>query len=268
MFKRRGLFLVIMSLTMGGLAAWAANNWVQERLGPTEEMEVSTDAVVVASIDIPYGTKVTSRHLKILTLPEGTAPARAFREREDVENMVARANILSGEILMKDRFAEHDTGSTLAALVADAMRAVTIRVDDVVGVAGFLLPGNRVDVLATRMESSTRRAVTETILKNLKVLAVDQTASTQENDPVIVRAVTLEMTPSQSETLVKAKEEGTIQLTLRNPMDRQELAEIPPPPPAPRPVARAVPRPQAPAPADPSVTIIRGTRVETTKPES
>jgi pilus assembly protein CpaB len=267
MFKRRGLFLVIMSLTMGGLAAWAANNWVQERLGPTDEMEVSTDTVVVAAIDIPYGTKVTARHSKILTLPEGTAPARAFREREDVENMVARANVLSGEILMMDRFAEHDTGSTLAALVSDAMRAITIRVDDVVGVAGFLLPGNRVDVLATRMNSS-RRAVTDTILKNLKVLAVDQTASTQENDPVIVRAVTLEMTPSQSETLVKAKEEGTIQLTLRNPMDRQELAEIPPPPPAPRPVARAAPRPQAPAPADLSVTIIRGTRVETTKPES
>ena len=265
MLKRRGLFLVVMSLSMGGLAAWAANNWVQERLGPTAEMEVTTDAVVIAAIDIPYGTKVAARHLKILSLPEGTAPPRAFRQREDVQDMVSTIKILSGEILMRDRFAEHETGSTLAALVTESMRAVTIRVDDVVGVAGFLLPGNRVDVLATRMDSRTKRAITETILKNLKVLAVDQTAATQDNDPVIVRAVTLEMTPAQSETLVKAKEEGSIQLTLRNPMDRHAQAEIPPPPPAPapRPVVRTAPPP----PTDRSITIIRGTRMETIRPE-
>ena len=268
MFKRRGLFLVVVSLGMGGLAAWAANNWVQERLGPTAETDVPTDVVVAAALDIPYGTKVAGRHLKILTLPEGTAPPRAFREREDVRDMVATANILSGEILMRNRFAAHETGSTLAALVTEAMRAVTIRVDDVVGVAGFLLPGNRVDVLATRLNSSTRRATTETILKNLKVLAVDQTAATQDNDPVIVRAVTLEMTPAQSETLVKAKEEGRIQLTLRNPGDRQELAEIPPPPPppAPRRAVRATPR--APARTDEPVTIIRGTHVEIVRPRN
>ena len=179
--------------------------------------------------------------------------------------MVATTKISSGEILMRDRFAEHETGSTLAALVSESMRAVTIRVDDVVGVAGFLLPGNRVDVLATRLDSRTKRATTETILKNLKVLAVDQTAATQASDPVIVRAVTLEMTPAQSETLVKAKEEGSIQLTLRNPMDRYALAEIPPPPPAPapRPVVRTAPPP----PTDRPITIIRGTRVETVRPE-
>ena len=155
----------------------------------------------------------------------------------------------------------------MAALVADAMRAVTIRVDDVVGVAGFLLPGNRVDVLASRLDTRTRRATTETILKNLKVLAVDQTAATQDSDPVIVRAVTLEMTPTQSETLVKAKEEGTIQLTLRNPGDRQELAEIPPPPAlAPRPVVRRAPR--ATAPSDTPVIIIRGTSMERVRPDN
>jgi len=252
---------------MGSVAAWAANNWIQQRLGGSEDTELITDSVVVAAMDIPYGTKVATRHLRILTLPEGTASPRAFREREDVEDMVATVNVLSGDILMRDRFAMHSEGSTLAALVSEAMRAVTIRVDDVVGVAGFLLPGNRVDVLATRIESSSRRAITETILKNLKVLAVDQTASTQDNDPVIVRAVTLEMTPTQSETMVKAKSEGTIQLTLRNPMETQELAEIMPPP-APAPVARAAPRPRTPPPADTSITIIRGTRVDTTKPES
>jgi len=265
MFKRRGVFLVFMSLAMGLFAAWAANNWVQNRLSPAEAAALDTDTVVAAAIDIPYGTKLQARHLKVITMPKGTAPDRAFTDPGDAEEMVARTEILRGEILLRDRFAEHDIGSTLAALVGEAMRAVTVRVDDVVGVAGFLLPGNRVDVLASRMDNQTKRASTETILKNLKVLAVDQTASTDANEPVIVRAVTLEMTPSQSEDLVKAKEEGTIQLTLRNPLEKEIVAEEPPPP-APRPVARPAPRRRA--PVETTITIIRGTQVDTTKSRS
>ena len=266
MFKRRGVFLVFVSLGMGVLAAWAANNWVQQRLGSVDDGEATTDVVIAAAIAIPYGTKVESRHLKTLALPEGTAPARAFRNADDVDGMVATTEILVDEILMRDRFAEHETGSTLAALVQKNMRAVTIRVDDVVGVAGFLLPGNRVDVLASRIDNQTRRASTETILKNLKVLAVDQTASTDKNDPVIVRAVTLEMSPSASEDLVKAKEEGTIQLTLRNPLEPELVLAEEPPPPVARPVVRPVARRRAPTVT--TITIIRGTQVETTKTTS
>ena len=99
------------------------------------------------------------------------------------------------------------------------MRAMTVRVDDVVGVAGFLLPGNRVDVVAARKLQGSDRAITETILFDINVLAVDQTSSQDKNEPVVVRAVTLEMTPQQAEVLVRAREEGRIQLTLRNPTD-------------------------------------------------
>lgn len=269
MFKRRGLILVVISLVMGGIAAWAANNWAQTRLGISDAESLEVDTVVAAAIDIPYGTKVESRHVKLLQLPKGTAPERAILHQESVIGTVAMNDVLRGEILMRDRFAQHEAGSTLAALVSEDMRAITVRVDDVVGVAGFLLPGNRVDVLASRLDNSTRRATTETILKNIKVLAVDQTASTDQNDPVIVRAVTLEMKPSQSEVLVKAKSEGTIQLTLRNPL-AQEVKETvaeaePPPAPAPRPIVR--PAQRRPAPRDLTVTVIRGTLVDTERPE-
>lgn len=261
MFKRRGAFLIVMSLVMGIAAAWAANNWVRTQLGIMEETDVPSDAVVVAALEIPYGTKVEARHIKTLMLPAGSAPDRAARQAVQVEGMVATTDIARGEILLQDRFAAHETGSTLAALVQQDQRAVTVRVDDVVGVAGFLLPGNRVDVLATRLDRSTQRATTDTILTNLKVLAVDQTASTDKNEPVIVRAVTLEMSPSQSEDLVKAKEEGKIQLTLRNPLaqDPVVVQEAPPPPPPPRPVVRrpAAPRP----PPETTITVIRGTEV-------
>jgi pilus assembly protein CpaB len=265
MFKRRGLFLVLISLVMGVGAAWAANKWVQTRFGPAAEDAVQVDTVVAAALDIPYGTKVEGRHVRMLTLPAGTAPEAAVRETAQIEGMVATIDVLRGEILMRDRFAEHGTGSTLAALVQKDMRAVTVRVDDVVGVAGFLLPGNRVDVLASRMDNQSRRAVTDTILKNLKVLAVDQTASTDKNEPVIVRAVTLEMTPEQSEILIKAKEEGTIQLTLRNPLAPEEVVVEEKPPPAPPPVVRPAPRPAP--PREITVTVIRGTAVATTKPQ-
>jgi len=194
------------------------------------------------------------------------APENAFRTLEEVEGMVSTVAVARGEILLKDRFADHETGSTLAALVKSSMRAVTVRVDDVVGVAGFLLPGNRVDIVATRLDRSSRRATAETILRNVRVLAVDQTASTEENDPVIVRAVTLELTPKQSEVLVKAKEEGRIQLTLRNPLDEEEVAATPEPAPAqaaPAPVVKVAAR--AAAPAQSTVTVIRGTQVATTR---
>ena len=262
MFKRRGAILLVMSLVMGVAAAWAANNWARNQLGIAEQTDVPSDAIMVAALEIAYGTKVESRHIKPLLLPEGTAPDRAVREAAQVEGMVATADIARGEILLQDRFAAHETGSTLAALVQKDQRAVTLRVDDVVGVAGFLLPGNRVDVLATRLDRNTQRATTETILTNLKVLAVDQTASTDKNEPVIVRAVTLEMSPSQSEDLVKAKEEGRIQLTLRNPLAQDPVVvQAAPPPPPPRPVVRA-PRP----PAQTTITVIRGTETSETKP--
>ena len=148
------------------------------------------------------------------------------------------------------------------------MRALTVRVNDVIGVAGFLLPGNRVDVLSSRKEGNNRRAVTETILRNIKVLAVDQTASTEENEPVIVRAVTLEMTPVQAETLVKARTEGEIQLTLRNPLEDEPLVEEEP---EPQQVAKApVAAPSKPTTTRPrststTVTVIRGTKVDKEK---
>ncbi len=269
MFRRRGLFLVTISLVMGGIAAWAANNWAQTQLGLGDD-DVPVDTVIAAAIDIPYGTKVESRHVRVMELPEGTSPERAVREQEAVIGAVAKTDVLRGEILMTDRFAQHDSGSTLAALVSDNKRAVTVRVDDVVGVAGFLLPGNRVDVLATRVDMQSRRATTTTILENIKVLAVDQTASTNQDEPVIVRAVTLEMSPAQTEALVKAKEEGTIQLTLRNPLE-QEIDPIvieEPPAPPPRPAVRQVQRRPAPAPRDTTVTIIRGTSIDTERPDS
>lgn len=258
MFKRRGFFLVCLSVMMAMGAAWVANNWIQVRTTPTAGNTGDQVEIATAAITIPYGTKVDARHVKMVAMPASVAPANAFRKIEDIEGQVSKTEVLKGEILINQRFVTHDVGSTLSALVEAEKRAITVRVDDVIGVAGFLLPGNFVDVLASRVDRGSRRAVTETVLTNVKVLAVDQTVKTEENEPVIVRAVTLEVTPPQAEVLVKRKEEGTIQLTLRNPNDTK-VAEIKPEPKK-APVRRAYR-----APTDTTITVIKGTSVNKTK---
>jgi pilus assembly protein CpaB len=184
---------------------------------------------------------------------------------------------MKGEILLAARLTEEGAGSTLAAVVSPNMRAVSVRVDDVVGVAGFLLPGNFVDVVSAYQKES--ETYSETVIQNVRVLAVDQTASSDKNEPVIVRAVTLEVTPEDAERLVLAKQRGAIQLALRNPLDTMvaelartptvatPVAAAPPPPPAPpRPVARRASK--GPPRAAPGVTVIRGTEVEKEVPQT
>lgn len=261
MMKRRGSFLVLVSLVLGLTAAWGANRWVQGRLAD-DAGDGDGIRVVAAALPIDYGTKISQRHVRTIELPPEGVPDAAVLDVSHAVGKVATVDIERGELLLGTRLADHTGGSTLAALVKESMRAITVRVDDVVGVAGFLLPGNYVDVVSSRIDRASRRAKTETILRNIKVLAVDQTASTDKGEPLIVRAVTLEVTPAQSETLVKAKQEGAIQLTLRNPKE-VHVAEAPrvepkkaAPLPAPRPTWR---------PTSADVQIIRGTKVDKTK---
>jgi pilus assembly protein CpaB len=226
---------------------------------PDQENLENSASIVAAAMRIPFATKVEERHLKLVEMPEGLAPDGFFTTIDEVVGKVSTTNISRGEILVTERFRTHTTGSTLAALVNKNMRAVTVRVDDVVGVAGFLLPGNTVDVLASRKRGQAR-AITETILTNIKVLAVDQTAAPESNEPVIVRAVTLEMLPKQAEVLFQARTEGSIQLTLRNPM---EMEPEPKPKQKKRVARRTTPAKRAPRPAE--IIVIRGTTVEKTK---
>jgi pilus assembly protein CpaB len=213
-------------------------------------------------MDIPMGTKIEARHLAVIRMLEDTMPDGVFSAAAEVEGKVALAEIMKGEILLAGRFADQGGGSTLAAVVGENMRAVSVRVNDVVGVAGFLLPGNRVDVVAAYREHGD--TLSETVVQNVKVLAVDQTASADKNEPVVVRAVTLEVTPKDAEKLILAEQRGSIQLALRNPLDdeiRKEERQ--------QPVVAAVPRPRVgPPPPAPGVTVIRGTEVGKEVPNS
>lgn len=258
----RTLTLVALSLIMGLGAAWMANTWLSGRLNasPDDNMQ----SVMVAAVEIPFGTMLEAQHVAQLRMPKGMAPDDSFDSPEKAIGKIATFSMLRGDILRSARLAEHLGGSTLASLIESEKRAISVRVDDVVGVAGFLLPGNRVDVLATKKTGSTE-AEAQTILEDLRVLAVDQTSSTDKTQPVVVRAVTLEMTPEEAEILVKAMAEGRLQLALRNPLDNQKRPEPVIEQPAPAPLPAAVKPVVRRSTGGAGVTIIRGTAVNVAK---
>ena len=258
MRKGRVFLLLSVALMLSAGAAWVANKWILQRTVPAAEASMGT-TVVAAALKIPFGQKIELAHIKAVPMPDHLVPDGAFDDVSKVEGRIAKQELLPGEIILEGRVAEHLKGSTLAAVLDPKMRAVTLRVNDVIGVAGFLAPSNRVDILATRRNGKSR-PVTQTLLKNIKVLAVDQTANPGKNEPVIVRAVTMEMSPRQSEALVNARSEGSIQLTLRNPLADSKVV------PKSQATKKKVRNKKKHARHPPrTVTIIRGTKVNKTK---
>ena len=261
MITRRTTLLLGFSIVLSAAAAFVANSWIQNELNQEASIKDSMEHVIVATVKIPYGLEIDETHVKTIEVPKGTSPSGAFSEMESVVGTVSRTEIYPGEVIIKDRVVAHGGGSTLAAMISPNKRAITVRVNDVVGVAGFLLPGNRVDIISTRVKGKNKKIVSETILKNIKVLAVDQTASTDKNEPIVVRSVTMEMSSSETEDVTAATKRGSLQLTLRNPTQEKEVIKKVV---KPKKVVKRVAKKRKVAQYG-SITIIRGTSTEVKK---
>lgn len=257
--KKGRIFLTLaLSLILSFVAFQMVNGWMQRRL-EANAAGPDVSPVVVAAVEIPFGVQVEATHVKVVDWPVGAVPQGAINSAEAALGRIATQTVFPGEPLLASRVVEHAGGSTLASFISEGMRAVAVRVDDVRGVAGFLRPGNYVDVMAIRSISGRRDPQTRTILENIRVLAVDQTASPDKSSPVVVRAVTLEVTPVQAEEIAKATEAGKVQLTLRNPKDATRVAQAEPEAPK---AVEPVPAPPAVADSRPArVLMIRGTSV-------
>jgi pilus assembly protein CpaB len=188
--------------------------------------------------------------------PKDAMTPDMFTEKSQVIGKVAIDNVFKGEPLNARRVVDPKGGNVFSLGFPENKRAFTVRVNDVSGVGGFLLPDNHVDVLASRkLPGSNEETVTETIVQDIKVLAVDQESTSDNKKPVVVRSVTLEMTPHQAEEVFNAQQQGSIQLALRNPADKtlvrkpEAIARVVPPPPPP---------PRAAAPTGRTFTVIRG----------
>jgi len=174
--------------------------------------------VVIASSAIQAGTALSSAQLKALDWPSSSVPKDVFADAKLLENRVARQTIEAGELVLESKLAPVDSKGGLAATIATGKRAISVRVNDVVGVAGFALPGNYVDVLVSAKDSNGK-AFSKIVLNRVKVLAVAQDTVADPTKPKIVNAVTLELTPEESEQLDLARSIGTLSLALRNEMD-------------------------------------------------
>jgi pilus assembly protein CpaB len=181
--------------------------------------------VVVAAKALPSGATLDRASLKVRDVPENLFPAGGFSRVEDVLDRPVIHPIQPDEPVIDARIAAKGSGMGLAPLIPPGMRAISVRVNDVVGVSGFILPGMRVDVLVTGRPASQRETVTRTVLQNIAVLSAGQTIQTDgKSQSMVVPVVTLLVDPLEAEALTLANNEGHIQLVLRNSADNQRPA--------------------------------------------
>jgi pilus assembly protein CpaB len=260
--------------------------------GSTEEKPIATRDIVLAVNALPLGVTIKPEDIKVAKIPEAQFPKGGFTKLEEVVDRPVVSNILAEEAVLEGRLAARGSGMGLAPIIPVGMRAVAVRVSDVAGVAGFVLPGLRVDVLVTGRPPGTEGTVTTTCLQNILVLSAGQTIQADANGKAIQSpTVTLLVSPEQAEILTLAGNEGRVQLVLRNSGDQQihktpgsELAGlyggrgVPVPKAATGGVSRPRPRPAVvqagaiapPPPPPPEVVVIRGNQrtVEVVAPKA
>jgi pilus assembly protein CpaB len=219
---RNRLFAVLaIAILAGGSLAYGTYNFMQAPAAQAASMP--TTAVVVASADLQLGTALAKDDLQVIQFPEGAVPAGSFTQPSDIIGRGLIVPLVKNEPVLAAKLASKEAGAGLPPVIPEGMRAVSVRVNEVVGVAGYVLPGNRVDVLATASPTEARSDTTsKVVLANVQVL----TAGTRmeqgqdDNKPTQVTVVTLLVDPEQAERLALASTEGKIQLALRNPMDK------------------------------------------------
>jgi len=218
--NRRLLTILLVAFVVASLCTWLVVRLVSGRIAASKP--VSTSSVVAAAKDIPLGAVVTASDLTSMTIA-GTPPKGALFKPEQAINRGAMATIYQGEPVLDSQLAGLGSGGGLAPTIPDGMRASAVRVDEVVGVAGFVIPGMRVDVLVSGNPpggGGSEGVVTKTILQNIQVLSAGTDIQRdQEGKPQQVQVVTLLVTPEQAQILSLASNSLRIQLVLRNPLD-------------------------------------------------
>jgi len=217
-FDRR--FIVVIGLSLG----WAVLvSGIFYRLAGQGRTSAKSGQPVVVAVDrLPVGATVTRESVKLSSIPADVFPKGAFSRIEEVLDRPVIEAVQAEEPLVGARLAERGSGLGLAPMIPSGMRAISVRVNDVVGVAGFILPGMHVDVLVTGRPPGRDDTVTRTVLQDITVLSAGQTFQADIKNPSIsTTVVTLLVRPEQAEAVTLANNEGHVQLVLRNSADRQ-----------------------------------------------
>ena len=221
--NRRFLSVLAFAVVVSGLATFLIYRLMMERFTASAHPQVSS--VLVASRNLEVGAMIRDGDVK-MTEWSGSVPEKAIGKKEDLLGRGVIANIYAGEPILETRLATKGAGAGMAATIPKGKRAVAVRVNEVVGVAGFVVPGMRVDILINGAPPGASNGGTQakTILQNIEVLSAGQNIQKDaEGKPVSVQVVNLLVTPEQAETLTLALNDSRIQLVLRNPLDTDEI---------------------------------------------
>jgi pilus assembly protein CpaB len=220
MNRTRLLMIGVLALALGFFASVYVYKNLQSRTGSGIESGVD---VIVAADDLQVGAKVEEHDIKVIKIPGADLPPGAPRRRADVLGHGVIVPISKGEFILPNRLAGENAGSGLPSLIPPGMRAVSVRVNEVVSVAGFVTPGTRVDVLLTGTPGAGGEQQTTTVLQNVAVLASGHTLErTATGEAQTTAVITLLVSPDDAQRLTLASSEGHIQLALRNPLDTKQ----------------------------------------------
>ncbi len=247
MLRKGPLIFLLAALMLALAATWAANQWIRSQAEKAAAKKVITAPVVVAAGDLDPGKSLELKDLAVLNWPGANLPAGHFAKPEQIKGRVVRTALNKGEVILPSKLAQEGLAGGLSAVVPEGYRAMTVHVDEVVGVGGFVQPGDRVDVLVTMARGPFNQdPVSRLVLQDLPVLTVGEKFQEEGEGSKAKRrkvtVVTLQVKPQEGERLALISAEAKIILALRNQGDHEDhngegvrfstLAPAPPTPPA------------------------------------
>jgi pilus assembly protein CpaB len=221
--RKNTIIMVGIAVVFGLLAVFVAQGWLnyqaelsRRTVAPKPQAAVATRTIVVAAGPLRFGAHVTPEQLREVAWPDDAIPAGTFATIAELTQgkRIVIASIERNEPILRTKITGAGQKATLSAVIQDGMRAITVRVNDVEGVAGFVLPGDHVDVLLTRQAERTT-GTNDVVIQNTRVLAVDQLADDAADRPTVVRAVTLEVDTIGAQKIALAASLGNLSLMLR-----------------------------------------------------
>src|ERR1700733_10990385 len=220
---------MVIGLAIALIVAFVLSTFVYKQFQKASAVKpVDTEHIVVAASAMPLGTRVDASNLKLIPWPSGQPVVGTFNSIDAAANRALITAVAANEMILDSKLAPKEAGAGLPAVIPQGMRAMSVAVNDVVGVAGFVTPGTKVDVLVTGKlvggSHGTEDTITRTILENVRVLAAGQKIEQdREGKPQTVPVITLLVSPEDAARLAMASTEGKIQLALRNTVDTKKV---------------------------------------------
>ncbi len=217
MERYKGPIMLVAALLLAGITTFAIYNWMQKQK-PAPIQKVTQEVllpVVAAANDLHWGIKLSPENLNVIYLPEKSLSAGHFTGIEEIKDRVLKTSVVINEPILESKLAHEGSKAGLYGVIEDEKRAMSVKVNEVIGVAGFVYPGSNVDVLVTINQKTGKGPISKIILQDIPVLAAGTQMEVKEGEAVKVKVVTLEVTPEQSEKLAMAATKGKIRLALR-----------------------------------------------------